>query len=299
MPWSYGDIVDVVAAAVNPEAPAFIHGERVIRWGDAAKRMNNLARALATRGAKPGDKIAFYLRNCPEYTEGVGASFLGRFTHVNINYRYKPDEVRYILDNSDAQTLIYASEFRDTVERDPRPASQHPDLYRSRRRRDRAVRGKLRNAGQRRRWRAARDQARSAGSALHLYRRHHRHAQGRDVAAWRIVHDLDEPARTHHRLQAVQSRRICQDGRRRGQRQPRASGLSHHARHRFHFGDHGHDGWRLCGDGRQSYARSARHLERGGAAQGAERRDRRRSLCQATARRARRGAWPLRSVQPC
>ncbi|MEI9929005.1 MAG: hypothetical protein WDM89_00185 [Rhizomicrobium sp.] len=34
---------------------------------------------------------------------------------MNINYRYKPDEVRYILDNSDAQTLIYHSEFRDAV----------------------------------------------------------------------------------------------------------------------------------------------------------------------------------------
>ena len=66
-------------------------------------------------GAEPGDKVAFYLRNGIEYGEATGACFRGRFTHVNINYRYKPEEVRYILDNSDAQTLIYASEFRDTV----------------------------------------------------------------------------------------------------------------------------------------------------------------------------------------
>ena len=115
MPWNYGDMVDAVAGAIAPDAPAFIHGDRVIPWGQAYGRMNNLARALAARGAKPGDKIAFYLRNVPEYTEGVGACFLGRFTHVNINYRYKPEEVQYILDNSDAQTLIYASEFRDAV----------------------------------------------------------------------------------------------------------------------------------------------------------------------------------------
>jgi len=115
MPWNYGDILDAAAGAVWPDAPAFIHGERVIAWREARARMNNLARALAARGARPGDKIAFYLRNGPEYTEGVGATFLGRFVHVNVNYRYKPDEVRYILDNSDAQTLIYDSEFRDTV----------------------------------------------------------------------------------------------------------------------------------------------------------------------------------------
>jgi len=116
MPWNYGDILDAVADAVPADAPAFVHGERTIPWGDASRRMNNLARALAARGAKPGDKIAFYLRNGAEYSEGVGACFRGRFTHVNINYRYKPEEVRYILDNSDAQTLIYGSEFRDTVE---------------------------------------------------------------------------------------------------------------------------------------------------------------------------------------
>ena len=31
------------------------------------------------------------------------------------NYRYTPDEVWYIFDNSDAQTVVYSAEFRDTV----------------------------------------------------------------------------------------------------------------------------------------------------------------------------------------
>ena len=36
-------------------------------------------------------------------------------THVNVNYRYTPEEVWYIFDNSDAQTVVYASEFRDAI----------------------------------------------------------------------------------------------------------------------------------------------------------------------------------------
>ena len=115
MDWNYGDLLDAVAEVVPAEAPLFIQGERRIGWGDASRRMNNLARFLIDQGAKPGDKLAFYLRNCPEYMEGVGAGFRARLTHINVNYRYKPDEVRYILDNSDAQTLIYGREFREAV----------------------------------------------------------------------------------------------------------------------------------------------------------------------------------------
>ena len=115
MPFNYGDVLEAVAAVVPNDAPIFAHGDAVTRWGEAMPRMNNLARAMIARGAKPKDKVAFYLRNAPEYTEALGACFLSRLTHVNINYRYKPDEVRYILDNSDAQTLIYHSEFRDCV----------------------------------------------------------------------------------------------------------------------------------------------------------------------------------------
>ncbi|MBS0470780.1 MAG: acyl-CoA synthetase [Proteobacteria bacterium] len=113
--FAFGDIVDAVSDIVPPEAPAFVHGERTIVWRDAAKRMNNIARNLHAKDVKPGDKVAFYMRNGIEYGELTGACFLGRQTHVNVNYRYKPEEVHYIVDNSDATVLCYAREFRDAV----------------------------------------------------------------------------------------------------------------------------------------------------------------------------------------
>jgi len=116
MPWNYGDLLEAVSNAVPPAAPAFAHGDKIVSWGEAKPRMNNLARAMIARGAKPGDKVAFYLRNGTEYTEALGACYRARLVHINVNYRYKPEEVRYILDNSDAVALIYGSEFRDTVE---------------------------------------------------------------------------------------------------------------------------------------------------------------------------------------
>jgi 3-oxocholest-4-en-26-oate---CoA ligase len=115
MTFNFGDIVDAVSDTVSPDSPAFIHGERVIAWSEATKRMNNIARNLHARGVAPGDKVAFYMRNGIEYGEMTGACFLGRLTHVNVNYRYKPEEVRYIVENSDATVLVYGREFRDAV----------------------------------------------------------------------------------------------------------------------------------------------------------------------------------------
>ena len=115
MPWNYGDILDAIAPALPPGAPAFIHGDRIITWAETTKRSNNLARALIKRGAKPRDKVAFYMRNRPEYVETLAASFKARLTHVNVNYRYLPDEVFYIFDDSDAQTVVYGAEFRDII----------------------------------------------------------------------------------------------------------------------------------------------------------------------------------------
>ncbi len=115
-PWNYGDILEAIDEVVPAERPAFIHGERVIDWGAFSRRSNNLARAILDGGAAPGDKIAFYLRNAPEYGEGIAAAFKARLTHVNVNYRYVDHELIYLLDNSDATVVVYGAEFAGHVQ---------------------------------------------------------------------------------------------------------------------------------------------------------------------------------------
>jgi len=113
--WNYGDIMERLDAAFPEEAPALIHGDRTIRWGDFARRSNNLARRLLELGAQPGDKVAFYMRNSPAYTETLVACFKARLVHVNVNFRYQDDELHYIFDNSDAAVIVYGAEFREHV----------------------------------------------------------------------------------------------------------------------------------------------------------------------------------------
>jgi len=116
MDWNFGDILDTVEAAIDPKALAFAHGARTLTWGEAGPRSNRLARAFQAAGLKPGDKVAHYMRNAPAYMESVRACFKGRFAHVNVNYRYRPEEVAYIVDNSDAAALVFDPEFAPTVD---------------------------------------------------------------------------------------------------------------------------------------------------------------------------------------
>ena len=116
MEWNFGDMLDRLAGVVPPDNPALIHGDRVITWKEFDRRTNNLARAFLEHGAQTGDKVGFYLRNRPAYMETFAACFKARLVHVNVNYRYRETELAYIFDNSDAQTVVYESDFRDQID---------------------------------------------------------------------------------------------------------------------------------------------------------------------------------------
>lgn len=111
MSHSLGDLLDGVATVVDPSAAALVHNGRVVSWGDFDRRSNNLARALLDRGIAYGDKAAVYMRNCPEYCEAIAAAFKSRTVHHNVNFRYTPEELFYIFDNSDASVVFFSSEF--------------------------------------------------------------------------------------------------------------------------------------------------------------------------------------------
>jgi len=114
--WNYGDIIDAIVPALPEDAPALIHGDLIVSWSEFDRRTNSLARSLLNTGATTGSKVAFYMRNRPAYMETVVACFRSRLVHVNVNYRYQPDELFYIFDNSDAEIVVFDSEFAEIAE---------------------------------------------------------------------------------------------------------------------------------------------------------------------------------------
>jgi len=113
MSWNFGDLLDGLAPVLPPDALALVHGDEEVSWGELTARSNNLARALLARGARPDDKVAFYMRNRVEYLTALAACFKARLVHVNVNYRYQDEELHYILDNSDARFALFGEEFAE------------------------------------------------------------------------------------------------------------------------------------------------------------------------------------------
>ena len=115
--WNFGDLLDGVERVLKKDAPAILHGDRTLSWGEFSRMSNNLAAALVARGAQPGDKVSFYMRNRAEYLVCLAACFKARLVHVNVNYRYTDDELHYIFDNSDSKFVFFGVEFAEFAER--------------------------------------------------------------------------------------------------------------------------------------------------------------------------------------
>lgn len=115
MAFSYGDVFDAVAEAVKPADPAIHCDGDTIMWGEFSSRSNALARALIAAGLEPGAKVGQYMRNSPEYAIVFVAAFKARLAPVNVNYRYGPDELFYLFDNSDSEAIFFDAAFADNI----------------------------------------------------------------------------------------------------------------------------------------------------------------------------------------
>ncbi|MGH3745328.1 MAG: AMP-binding protein [Mycobacteriales bacterium] len=110
--WNYADLWERVAER-RPEQEALVYGEDRRTWRDFDRAANGLARSLLGAGLGRGAKVAVYLHSRPEYLEAYFAAFKASFVPVNVNYRYRAGEVEYILDNADAEAVVFGSTFTE------------------------------------------------------------------------------------------------------------------------------------------------------------------------------------------
>src|SRR5258707_1689640 len=99
-------------AEETPDAPAFIHGERALTFGELLDCSARTAQGLADLGVAPGDRVALWLPNVPAYPILYFACVRLGAIAVAVNTRYRAVEVADIVGRSGAKVLACAPVFR-------------------------------------------------------------------------------------------------------------------------------------------------------------------------------------------
>jgi fatty-acyl-CoA synthase len=108
--FNLADSLDAVAEVCG-EHDALLQGPRRISWSELRTRTDNLAAWMKHRGASHQAKVAVYTYNHVAYMEACYAAMKAGLVPVNVNYRYREDELRYLLDNADAEIVVVHQEF--------------------------------------------------------------------------------------------------------------------------------------------------------------------------------------------
>jgi fatty-acyl-CoA synthase len=120
--WNFAEAIFQLGESDWGEKPALIHGSESLTYRELVRRACGIAGYLQSRDLPPGSHVGHYLRNSNAYMEAfTGAALLGH-SHVNVNYRYKDEELVDLCQGLDIRVLVYDAEFAGIV------ARIHPQL---------------------------------------------------------------------------------------------------------------------------------------------------------------------------
>ncbi len=89
---------------------------REITWRDFNKKANRFANLLMTRGIKKGDKVAILMMNCLEWLPIYFGILKAGALAVPLNYRYTAEEIKYCVNKSDSEYVVFGPEFIGRIE---------------------------------------------------------------------------------------------------------------------------------------------------------------------------------------
>jgi len=110
MEFHFATAFELIADAV-PNEPALICGDAVRTWREFDDRAARIAAVLGAHGLGHDSKVGIYLHNSNEYSEAHHGIFKIGGCPINVNYRYKSEELTYLLDNADAEAVVFQSTY--------------------------------------------------------------------------------------------------------------------------------------------------------------------------------------------
>ena len=96
-------------AARTPDAAAFIIGDETFSYRDVDERANQLARLLALRGVRRGDRVDICLDRTVEMPVAMAAALKAGAAYVPLDPAHPPDRLRYIVEDARLTCLVTSS----------------------------------------------------------------------------------------------------------------------------------------------------------------------------------------------
>jgi acyl-CoA synthetase (AMP-forming)/AMP-acid ligase II len=111
------DVGQILTLTTNkfPERTAILFQNKRFTYQEFNGRVNQFAHVLLQLGLRKGEKVAVLLFNSNQFVEIYFATAKVGGVFTPINFRFAPEEVRYIVDHSDARFFVFGEEFSDLV----------------------------------------------------------------------------------------------------------------------------------------------------------------------------------------
>ncbi|HJX37055.1 MAG TPA: AMP-binding protein [Anaerolineae bacterium] len=101
----------------TPEKAFLVFKDQEATYGEFLVTVNRIASGLLSLGVKKGDKVAILLPNRVEFPcAWLAANTIGAVM-VPVNARFVDEEIRYVLEHSEASVLVTSDNHLETVER--------------------------------------------------------------------------------------------------------------------------------------------------------------------------------------
>ncbi|MBN8814352.1 MAG: AMP-binding protein [Sphingomonas sp.] len=112
--WAYPNMWEAICA-VQPDVPIIIQDGRTLTYGQFDAAADALAQHMRDAGLQHQSKVAIYTPNRAEYLVAFYAAFKAGLTPSNVNYRYAANEVVQLLDNGDAEAVVFDAAYLPIV----------------------------------------------------------------------------------------------------------------------------------------------------------------------------------------
>lgn len=98
-------------AQAFPDKTAIVFKDRKWTYAELNERATCFGNGIRSLGLEPGDRVAVILRNRSEFLEILFGLVKAGLTLVPVNWRFAPEEMRYVIDHSEASAVVVADEF--------------------------------------------------------------------------------------------------------------------------------------------------------------------------------------------